>query len=153
MYMNTNKARILLGSKTAKDGFQNEKDIAHKFENWELDGDAKAWLLKMGYDLSQIEKVEVEILPNKYKSDIQVKVSIYLKNAISAENISIKLVSNPTGFNQIDKRWVDSYADLWGMPANVIKTLKLFTGELPPTKKTKDSRRMFLFEMKQKKCR
>lgn len=144
------KEQIQLGSKTAKDGFQNERDIARKFENWKKDDDAKEWLRIMEYDLEEIERVEAEVLPNNYKSDIQVKISIYLKKAISAENISIKLVSNPKGFNQIDKRWVDKYRELWDIPENVTTLLKYFTGEKAPYKKTRDKRRMFLDELTEK---
>ena len=83
-----------------------------------------------------------------FKADVQVNIKIYLKNAVSNENISIKLVSNPQGFNQIDKRWVDAYVKLWGMPDQVANSLKLFTGELSPVKPSeRDSRRMFLDEL------
>lgn len=73
---------------------------------------------------------------------------IKLKSQEDLQNLQIKLVSNPTGFNQIDKRWVDDYVELWKIPQDVIKILKLFTGETKSTKKgLKDSRRMFLIEM------
>ncbi|HJX51042.1 MAG TPA: type II restriction endonuclease [Candidatus Nanoarchaeia archaeon] len=138
---------IKLGSQTAKKGFKNERDIAKKFNNWKNDEDAKKWLSIMKYDLNKIEKVVAIVLSNQYKSDIQVKVSIYLKEAISAENISIKLVSNPKGYNQVDKRWVDKYAEMWSMPKQVKKLLKHFTGEIKPYKTNiRDKRRMFLDE-------
>ncbi|MBN2016098.1 type II restriction endonuclease [Candidatus Dojkabacteria bacterium] len=138
---------IKLGSQTAKKGFKNERDIAKKFNNWENDEDAKKWLSIMKYDLNKIEKVVAIVLSNQYKSDIQVKVSVYLKEAISAENISIKLVSNPKGYNQVDKRWVDKYAGMWNMPKQIRKLLKHFTGEVTPYKtKIRDKRRMFLDE-------
>ena len=77
-----------------------------------------------------------------------VQITIYLKKAIAAENLSIKLVSNPQGFNQIDKRWVDKYVEMWEIPADITKILKIFTGEISPTKSgLKDKRRMFLSEM------
>ena len=73
---------------------------------------------------------------------------IYLKKAIAAENLSVKLVSNPQGFNQIDKRKVDKYVELWNIPQDITKILKLFTGEIAPTKSgLRDPRRMFLDEM------
>jgi len=83
-----------------------------------------------------------------YKTDVQVQITIYLKKAIAAENLSIKLVSNPQGFNQIDKRWVDKYVEMWEIPADITKILKTFTGEIASTKSgLKDKRRMFLNEM------
>jgi hypothetical protein len=60
----------------------------------------------------------------------------------------VKLVSNPQGFNQIDKRWVDKYVELWNIPADVSRILKLFTGEIASSKSgLRDPRRMFLDEM------
>jgi len=62
--------------------------------------------------------------------------------------LQVKLVSNPQGFNQIDKRWVNRYVELWNIPDDIIKLLKLFTGEIKPTKKNlKYSKRMLLSEM------
>jgi len=64
------------------------------------------------------------------------------------QNLQVKLVSNPQGFNQIDKRWVDKYVELWNIPEDITRILKLFTGEIKPTKKgLKDKRRMLLTEM------
>lgn len=139
---------IKRGSQTAKDGFSNEVDISDKFSNWKEDTEAKKWLEIMGYKLNEIEKVEAIQVKGSYKTDVQVKITIFLKKIISHENISIKLVSNPKGFNQIDKRWVDKYAELWNVPSNVRRSLKLFTGELSPViKDVRDERRMFLDEL------
>jgi hypothetical protein len=136
------------GSATAKRGFKNEKDVVNKFNSWKIDSDAQAWLRIMGYELKEIEKVEAVRISGSHKADVQVKITIYFKKAIAAENISIKLVSNPQGFNQIDKRWVDKYAELWGIPDNIVKSLKLFTGELrPPKPSPRDKRRIFLDEL------
>lgn len=137
---------IQKGSKTAKDGFKNEKNIVNKFNNWEKDNDAKSWLEIMGYQLTEIEYVEAIILSG-YKTDVQVQVTIKLKKAIDVENLQVKLVSNPKGFNQIDKRWVDKYVEMWSIPDNVTKILKKYTGELKPTvKKPRDIRRTFIDE-------
>ena len=141
------KDLIKWGSKTAKGGFKNEDDIVRKFNDWEKDEDAQKWLAIMGYPVKEIEKVEAMKL-HGYKTDVQVQITIYLKKAIAAENLSIKLVSNPQGFNQIDKRWVDKYVEMWEIPADITKILKIFTGEVVPTKSgLKDKRRMFLNEM------
>ncbi len=138
----------LLGSQTAKAGFKNENDIADKFNNWKNDFDAQLWLKIMGYDVEKIEQVVAIILPNKYKADIQVQITIFFKEAIAAENVSIKLVRNPNGFNQIDKRWVDKYSEMWNFAENIKSILKLFTGELPPNiLETKYKKRMLLTEI------
>ena len=138
-----------IGSQTAKDGFENENGIVTKFNNWKIDKDAKKWLVTMGYELKEIENVKAVKLSNRYKTDVQVQITIYMKKAISAENLSIKLVSNPTGFNQIDKRWIKKYIEMWSIPEDVVKILKLFTGEISPRNKAnlKDNRRMFFSEM------
>ncbi|MCX6731717.1 MAG: type II restriction endonuclease [Candidatus Parcubacteria bacterium] len=146
--MTNNKDLIRLGSDTARGGFKNEDDIVRKFNNWKTDKDAQKWLEIMGYPVKEIEKVEA-IKLHGYKTDVQVQITIYLKKAIAAENLSIKLVSNPQGFNQIDKRWVDNYVELWNIPENIVKILKMFTGEIPPKIKEglRDKRRMFFDEM------
>jgi hypothetical protein len=134
------------GSKIAKDGFQNEKDVVNKFNNWQDDYDAQSWLKIMEYELKDIEYVKA-ILVHGYKIDVQVHITIKLTELMDAQNIQVKLVINPKGFNQVDKRWVDSYAEMWSIPKDVINLLKYFTGELKPViKNPKDSRRMFLNE-------
>ena len=141
------EALIKLGSKTAKAGFSNEDDIVIKFNNWQKDTDAKEWLGLMGYKLDEVEKVEAVKL-HGYKTDVQVQITIYLKKAISVENLSIKLVSNTTGFNQIDKRWVKNYIEMWDIPADITLILQKYTGEVKSNKKDlRDPRRMFFDEM------
>lgn len=135
------------GSQTAKDGFKNESAIVEKFNNWKDDDEAKTWLVIMGYKLTEIEKVEAVKL-HGYKTDVQIKITIYLKKAISAENLSIKLVSNLTGFNQIDKRWVDKYKELWNLSDEIASILKYFVGEIRSERQDlRDKRRMFFNEM------
>ena len=134
------------GSKIAKDGFNNEKDIANKFINWKSDIEAQQWLKTMGYKLDDIEYVYAEVL-HGYKTDVQVQVTIKLKNIIEAQNIQVKLKKKQKGFNQIDKRWIRNYASMWKIPDNIVKLLQYYTGELPPYKDdTKDKRRMFMNE-------
>lgn len=114
----------------------------------------------MGYKIPDIEKVEAFLIrdvirkaesleQSNPKSDIQVQITIYLKHLIDPQNISIKLVSSKSGFNQIDKRWVDKYIDMWHIPQSIVKTLKQFTGQLPSKNEgfgLRDERRMFLDE-------
>jgi len=140
---------IKLGSNTAKNGFSNEDDIVNKFNTWKKDEDSQLWLEIMGYKLQNIDHVEA-IKLHGYKTDVQVKITIYFKEAIAAENISIKLVSNETGFNQVDKRWVKSYIEMWNIPENVAELLKQFTGEDTYNGEMmtlRDSRRVFLDEL------
>lgn len=139
----------LLGSETAKGGFRNEDNVIDKFNNWGKDKIAQDWLVAMNYIIKEIEYVKAVKISGNYKTDVQVQVTIKLKEAIDCENLSIKLVSNPHGFNQIDKREVDRYVNMWKIPQEIEEILKLFTGKKQPTKKEglRDSRRMLLTEM------
>jgi hypothetical protein len=148
------------GSSIAKGGFNNELDVVNKFNNWKEDEQAKFCLFQMGYELSNISKVEAFMIRDiikqsqsieKYnpKSDVQVQVTIYLKDVPDPQNMSVKLVSSNSGFNQIDKRWTDKYSDLWNIPAEISQMLKRFTGELEPKdfgKGLREQERMFIDE-------
>ena len=141
------KNLIKLGYSTAKNGFANEKDIADKFNNWKLDNEAQLWLQIMQYDLNEVEFVKAVILHNE-KADINVQITIKQKLAIDVENIQVKLVSNKSGFNQIDKRWVNSYVKLWNIPENIAYLLKLFCGEVKSEIINKD--RLFITDFSSK---
>lgn len=136
----------LLGSQTAKNGFRNEDYVVEKFNNWQKDQDAQRWLSIMEYSLAEIEFVKA-VKINGYKTDVQVQITIKLKEEIDCQNLQVKLVSNPKGFNQIDKRWTDTYAEMWEIPISVLMLLKKYTGEILPTiPNPKDTRRMFADE-------
>jgi hypothetical protein len=137
------------GSITAKRGFKNEDYVISKFNSWREDSDAQQWLVAMDYDLKEIDFVKAEKVIGNYKADIQVQVTIKLKKCIDAENIQVKLVSNKSGFNQIDKRWVDKYVEMWNIPTDVTYLLKQYTGEVLPIRKTKDIRRTLANEFSQ----
>ncbi len=132
------------GSDTAKGGFQNEDEIRNKFNNWKEDQDARAWLEAMNYSPAEIMEVTAS-KPHGEKADVEVRVKTRIGERL--EGISIKLVSNPHGFNQIDKRWLATYAKKWNMPTDVYESLKLFVGELPPVKPSRNDQRMFLDEL------
>ena len=137
-------AAIERGSQTAKNGFKNEDEIRDKFNNWKTDPEAQAWLAVMGYKPVEVVSA-VAAKPHGEKADVEVRVKT--KAGEKAEGISIKLVSSPTGFNQIDKRWLATYAKMWKIPANVYGSLRYFLGEMPPSKPGRDPKRMFLTEL------
>ncbi len=148
------KKAVILGSKTAKGGFKNEQNVIDRFNGWKKDKVAQEWLKAMNYDTSDIEYVEASKIRGQYKADIQVRVRVIIKLRFQSDiqNLQVKLVSNAQGFNQIDKRWIDKYSELWNIPADVKRTLKLFTGEIKPKQRgLKDSRRMLFSEMHQNK--
>lgn len=104
----------------------------------------------MEYDFSKIEYVKAVKLSG-FKTDIQVQINVKLKEAIDVQNLQVKLVSSPKGFNQIDKRWVDKYVEMWNIPDEISAILKRYTGEIKPNILTpKDKRRMFANEFSEK---
>ena len=160
-------ANIERGSQTAKAGFKNEDEIRDKFNDWRTDADARAWLGAMGYKLEDIRSVRAA-KPHGEKADVVVRIRLSgrteegkndlpqsredakeIQDNINekVEGISIKLVSSPNGFNQIDKRWLANYASKWKMPADVVAALKLYLGEVPPNKPSRNPKRMFLDEL------
>jgi len=137
-------AAAALGSETAKNGFKNETEIRDKFNNWRSDDDARRWLAAMDHKLEEIESVTA-VKPHGEKADVEIRVKS--RSGEVKQGISIKLVSNLNGFNQIDKRWLAHYAKMWKMPSDVEAALKLFVGETPPNKPSRDAKRMYLNEL------
>ena len=115
------------GSEIAKNGFKNEQEVADKFNNWQNDLDAQRWLKIMMYDINEIQSVHAEKIGMRgYKSDINIVINITIvknkKNTTltSVENIQVKLVSNSKGFNQVEKRKVDKYENMWHIPSDIL---------------------------------
>lgn len=141
------------GSQIAKGGFENELEVAEKFNNWKTDADAQKWLQIMMYNLDEITEVKAEKIGQLgYKSDINVsiKITVEKKNKNqelkTVENIQIKLVSQNKGFNQVEKRKVEAYVEKWHIPNKIQQLLKLYDGELPPRPNSRNSKRMFVDE-------
>ncbi len=80
------------------------------------------------------------------KADVLVTV-----NGDIVKGISVKKFT--ASFNQIDKRWVDRYADIWNMPYDVVTIIRKYCGVkgYRPTDlgvvDVKDTRRFFLTEL------
>ncbi len=147
------KNLVKIGSETAKNGFKNEDYVIEKFNNWQDDINAQEWLISMNYKLADIQNVKASKIKGSFKADVQVqiKIEIQLKELIDVQNLQVKLVSQKSGFNQIDKRWVDKYAELWEMPQNISRILKLYTGEIEPyISKPKTYNRMLINEFNAK---
>lgn len=73
-------------------------------------------------------------------ADVQVHITIKLKKLMDCQNIQVKLVSNKKGFNQIDKRWLKTYQELWSIPDDIYQTLQYYV---------EDKRRMFMNEIEE----
>ena len=140
-------------SKTAKDGFKNEDFVIQCFNDWKNNELAQEWLREMNYSLDDIEYVQAVKVKGSFKADVQVEIRIIikLKSLTDIQNLQVKLVSNPQGFNQIDKRWVKNYEEMWEIPENILRILKHFTGEEAPyIDNPRDERRMFADELSPK---
>ncbi|HAA1523023.1 type II restriction endonuclease [Campylobacter sp. BCW_6876] len=141
--------KVELGSNTAKNGFKNENFVVNTFNNWQNDTLAQSWLKAMSYNINDIQNVKAQKIKGSFKADVQVVilVQIKLQNLQDVQNIQVKLVSNPQGFSQVDKRWLKNYNELWNFPDELLEILQYFTGEKSPKiKNPKDKRRMFLTE-------
>lgn len=166
-----------IGSLTAKGGFANEKDICEKFNSWQSDKEAQYWLELMGYDFKKIKNIRAIQIPTKIKkenlalynisedeyenfirfkkADIQIQLTIEIAHIFKIENISLKKANSKADFNQIDKRSVKSYQEMWKFDDDIALWLKLFSGEILPQKYPelleisilKESRRIFANEM------
>ncbi|MEZ5951751.1 MAG: hypothetical protein R3C12_21580 [Planctomycetaceae bacterium] len=134
-----------LGSETAKNGFHVKPTWCLDSATGGLTKQLSEWLQIMGYRVDEIEWVRAAKIPGSHKADVQVQVTIKLTAVVGVENLQVKLVSQSAGFNQIDKRWVKSYAELWNIPGDHHTLLRRFTGELPPIGTT-NPRRTFADE-------
>ncbi len=169
--------RSELGSTTAKGGFANELKICEKFNNWANDSEAKDWLKIMGYNIERIDSVTAIQIPTRIrrdtlgkfnisasdynefvkfkKADAQIRVVIKIGEILKIENLSLKKAYSNADYNQIDKRNVDSYQEMWWFDDEIAVWLKLFTGEITPKEADKfssaisprDTRRVFIDEM------
>jgi hypothetical protein len=168
------------GSGIARGGFANEKEVCRKFNNWKNDKEAQLWLKIMGYDIDKIEQViAIQIPPRIKKSeikkfgfneeeyeqpmkfkktDVQVQVKIIISNAIKVGNLSLKKANSDADYDQVDKRSVDAYKEMWHFSDEIALGLKLFTGKINPSlypellkvplTDLRDKRRAYLHELK-----
>jgi R.HinP1I restriction endonuclease len=152
--MSTNsqiQAKILKGSQTAKGGFDNEKDVILRFNNWQEDILAQSSLITMGYNLVEIEKILAQKVDHGQKTDVQVLVTVFLKGIDKGQNISVKLVSNKSGFNQIDRGWVKRFAELWNFSIEISDIMEYYVGQKKPeVNKSRNPKRMYLNEFSEK---
>ncbi|MCX8111317.1 MAG: hypothetical protein N3D15_08735 [Syntrophorhabdaceae bacterium] len=169
-------ASFEIGSTTAKGGFANERIVCGKFNNWKEDREAQLWLKIMGYNLGKIDAVEAIHIPSRMKkedvinlgleedfedlmkfkkADAQIRITVRLAGIIKVENISLKKANSDADYNQVDKRWVDTYKEIWRFDEDVSFALKLFTGEINPNVHShmfknitlRDNRRVFIDEL------
>jgi hypothetical protein len=130
----------------------NFDNVVTTLKYWYSDYNKYAKLLLQNMDIDDNRMKNIKINSIKFNNQSGcIKFNFYdgnFKKLTDIQNLQVKLVSNKSGFNQIDKRWVETYQELWKIPSNVVRILKHFTGELEPYEQnTKDSRRMFVDEL------
>lgn len=131
----------------------------------------------MNYDPQLIETVEADRIPPKIndeelrrlvvqakkleetkkykKADVRIRVKNKVCGTCFFEYLSLKKAKAKADYNQVDKRPVDTYKEMWGFSDEIELWLKLFTGELTPyvyrhlfgNKQLRDHKRLFIDEM------
>ena len=144
-----------LGSETAKSGFKNEDFIATEFSKGEKSKHAKKWLTEMGYDTTKITKIDAKTSRELGLGSVKSDVIVF----VNEDRIGISAKKAIADFNQIDKRWTDTYQELLKIPNDVVVILKKYVGEegFQPkdfseyrNKKLKDKRRLYIDELSEK---
>lgn len=83
----------LIGSQTAKGGFQNEHDIVDKFNGFQTDYEAKIWLDIMGYDVhltanfNQIDKRSVDTYQTMWGFDDDIAITLKKFTGVIQPNV------------------------------------------------------------------
>lgn len=141
-----NLEKELMGSKTAKNGFNNEIRVARLLN---INGNPlREWIMKKDEDFKN--KLTAS------KNTGTTKKDVLLSNDLLEKGIQAKLVSNTkSGFNQVDRGWVDRFIN--GLqkigvetPQKIIHLLKLFDGEEKNTLGTKSVKINKMSELDQK---
>lgn len=104
-----------------------------------------------------ITETEYEKFVKFKKADVQVKLIIQIGKILKIENLSLKKANSNADFNQIDKRTVKNYQEMWGFDDEIALWLKLFTGELSLenctelllNKNLRENKRIYIDEMPQ----
>ena len=153
--------KVKHGSRIAKQGFANEKDMVKVFNSWRENNNAAILLQIMGYNLDELESVQAKKVPGTLKPDI--KVFIKAGGKIDCHRISCKRVEKKANYNHLCRKSVDKYQSQWGFDTFVSESLKAFTGELKlvehsllrsgldllrDQKKDRPARRLFMDEIK-----
>lgn len=163
----------LIGSYTAKGGFKNELEVSQMLRDYKEDEVAQSWLTFMGYEPEKIRSLKVTQIPSRMsktmaeslgvppkdyerasmykKADVQIRVEME-DATVHVQNLSLKKANKPDGYNQIDKRSVDTYQKMWKFNDKVARLLKLFTGEILPSEyeprtEPKDEKRLYIPEL------
>lgn len=129
-----------IGRSIALSGKNSEKNFRDFIET-------KSGLLRLEKELKvKAKTAKAHVLAGRGKTDITVSLS----NNNKTVDLNISLKKYKANFNQIERRSVSSFGELYNAPKDVIRLLDLFVGNIDPInyngKKTKSNKRMFLNE-------
>ena len=159
-------------SRSAKRGFQQERDIVDIFNNYQNDPNALKWISTIfGDGISTVKSVHLSVngglkgykdiigsideeTKNHKKADLFV-CGFFSDQTREVSNISVKSSSGHR--NHLDRRKLSFYQNLWGFSEEILLYLRLFTGEalyhghtsLLDIVDLKDDRRVFMYEFKE----
>jgi hypothetical protein len=153
--------KVKHGSRIAKQGFANEKDMVKVFNSWRENSTATNLLQAMGYKISEIESVEAKKIPGTVKPDIKVLVTV--GEQTDRHKVSCKRLEKRANYNHLCRKSVDKYQTQWGFSTAIGESLKAFTGQLKlaehsllksgiavlrDEKKNRPARRLFMDEIR-----
>ncbi len=139
-------------SDIAKSGFITEEQVVSEFNNWKESTITPQWFKQIKIsDIKHVAAHTTRSLGKNTKADVLV--------TINGTQIGISVKKFKASFNQLDKRRIDSYEEMWNIPDNVSTILRKYCGEegFRPIdhKRTnvRDTRRYFLNELDQSEQR
>ncbi len=112
--------KVKHGSRIAKQGFANEKDMVKVFNSWRENSTATNLLQAMGYKISEIESVEAKKIPGTVKPDIKVLVTV--GEQTDRHKVSCKRLEKRANYNHLCRKSVDKYQTQWGFSTAQITT-------------------------------
>lgn len=86
---------------------RNINSVTECFKYWHTNQCARNYLEKIEPDLWKIKDIKIDELPSDNKNEIIIKFDIYngeLKKVSNIQNLRVKLISNNSKFDQIDKK-------------------------------------------------
>jgi len=115
-----------VGSRTASGGFRNERYFRDLLNNSLDSEEARDLLNQLNINYHKIKILEVKKLGGIYKPDNQIFIK-FNDGTSQTINISNKK-QDDFGFNQLDRRTVDKYSEIFSLSSLTKNTLKKYCG-------------------------
>ena len=123
------ETRADIGSRTAKEGYDNEEHIMEKINNWKSDQESRDWInficeIKK-IDINDIINIKCSDIPGTKKSDL--RILIETKEEKFTFGIQAKK-QNKQGYNHLGRRKVEEYVEKFNFSTNTALGLKKYCG-------------------------